>query len=218
MFRLAKHGKCIFAFYCLQPTLTIIKHKFVFSNFSGAAGISQQNPGISRQKSLISLVSRDIPNLLAPTPSRGRTPTPLENIRTKKFGFGFLFLPWLASRKHCKFEYVATLQSLIVREHQTCTKSWLPFVSPRPPLFPKGNWPFSGTGKTPPLSVGSPTIFTGSPVWIHCFLPPGNWERNGRPQFGAWLILSEIGTPENAAMRSDPAVIIYCKVLGGAKL
>ena len=42
------------------------------SSFSGTAGISQQNPGISRPKSLTSLVSRDIPNFLAPTPSRGR--------------------------------------------------------------------------------------------------------------------------------------------------
>ena len=45
-----------------------------FSNFSGASGISRQNPGISRQKSLIPWVSRDIPNFLAPTPSRGRPP------------------------------------------------------------------------------------------------------------------------------------------------
>ena len=40
---------------------------FFFSSFSGAAGISQQNPAISRQKSLISQVSRDISNFLAPT-------------------------------------------------------------------------------------------------------------------------------------------------------
>ena len=45
-----------------------------FSNFSGTAGISQQNPGISRQKRLISLVSRDIPDFWAPTHSRGRPP------------------------------------------------------------------------------------------------------------------------------------------------
>ena len=45
-----------------------------FSNFSGTTGISEQNPGISRQKCLISLVSRDIPNFLAPTPSCGRPP------------------------------------------------------------------------------------------------------------------------------------------------
>ena len=45
-----------------------------FSNFSGASGISRQNPGISRQKSLIPWVSRDISNFLAPTPSRGRPP------------------------------------------------------------------------------------------------------------------------------------------------
>ena len=56
-----------------------------FSNFSGAAGISRQNPGISRQKSLISLVSRDISNFLGPTRSRGRPPPHPENIRTQKF-------------------------------------------------------------------------------------------------------------------------------------
>ena len=46
--------------------------QFFFSNFSGAAGISHQNPVIFRPKSLISLASRDIPNFLAPIPSRGR--------------------------------------------------------------------------------------------------------------------------------------------------
>ena len=64
---------------------------FYFSNFSGSSGISRQNPGISRPKCLISLVSRDIPNFLAPTNSRGRPPTRPANVRTKKFGFGFLF-------------------------------------------------------------------------------------------------------------------------------
>ena len=55
-------------------TVEKIEHNFFFSNFSGTAGISRQNPGISRQKSLVSLVSRDIPNFSAPTPSRGRPP------------------------------------------------------------------------------------------------------------------------------------------------
>ena len=48
---------------------------FFFSNFSGTPGISRQNPGISRQKSLISLVSRDILNFLAP-PLRVEDPYP----------------------------------------------------------------------------------------------------------------------------------------------
>ena len=47
-------------------------------------------------KKLISMVSRDFPNFLAPAPSRGKTPTPPEDIRTKKFGFGFLSLPWIS--------------------------------------------------------------------------------------------------------------------------
>ena len=68
---------------------------FFFSNFSGTAGISRQNPGIPRQKSLIFLVSRDIPNFLAPAPSRGRPPPrPKFSGVTRTFGFGFVFLPW----------------------------------------------------------------------------------------------------------------------------
>ena len=51
---------------------TRIEHKLSFSNISGTPRISRKNPEISRPKSLISLVSRDISNFLAPTPSRGR--------------------------------------------------------------------------------------------------------------------------------------------------
>ena len=66
---------------------------FFFSNFSGTSGISRQNPGISRPKSLISLVFEGRIELFGPHPFTWKTPTPLENIRTKKFGFGFFFLP-----------------------------------------------------------------------------------------------------------------------------
>ena len=60
-----------------------------FSNFS----LSQQNPGISRPKSLISLVSRDISNFLAPTRSRGR-PLPHWKISgPKSLGLGSFFFP-----------------------------------------------------------------------------------------------------------------------------
>ena len=66
---------------------------FFFSNFSGTAGISRQNPGISRPKSLISLVSRDIPNFLAPTRARGR-PLPHWKIsRLKSLGLCSFFVP-----------------------------------------------------------------------------------------------------------------------------
>ena len=67
---------------------------FFSSCFSGAAGISQQqNPGTSRPKSLISLVSRDIPNLLGPTPSRGR-PLPHRKISgLKSLGLCSFFVP-----------------------------------------------------------------------------------------------------------------------------
>ena len=63
-----------------------------FSNFSGASGISRQNPGISRQKSLIPWVSRDIPNFLAPTPSRGRPPPHQKISGLKSLGLGSFFV------------------------------------------------------------------------------------------------------------------------------
>ena len=65
----------------------------LFSNFSGASGISRQNPGISRQKSLIPWVSRDIPNFLAPTPSRGRPPPHRKISGLKNLGLGSFFVP-----------------------------------------------------------------------------------------------------------------------------
>ena len=64
---------------------------FFFSSFSGTAGISRQNTGISHQKSLISLVSRDMPNFLAPTPSRGRLLPHRKISGLKEFGFALLF-------------------------------------------------------------------------------------------------------------------------------
>ena len=66
---------------------------FFFSNFSGTAGMSQQNPGISRQKGLVSMVSRDIPNFSAPTPSRGRPPSHRRISGPKSLGLGSFFLP-----------------------------------------------------------------------------------------------------------------------------
>ena len=72
---------------------------FFVSNFVGTSGISRQNPGISRQKSMISLVSRDIPNFLAPTPSRGR-PLPKRKISgLKSLGLGSFFVPDFKARK-----------------------------------------------------------------------------------------------------------------------
>ena len=66
---------------------------FFFSNFSDTAGISRLNPGISRQKSLIPLVSKGIPNFLAPTPSRGR-PLPHRKVSgLKSLGLGSFFVP-----------------------------------------------------------------------------------------------------------------------------
>ena len=67
------------------------------------------------------------------------------------------------------------------------------FVSPSPP-FPQRELAGFQYRKTPFFfSWGSPTISTGSPAWIRCFPPPGNWgqnaTRNGGPQYGACLIL-----------------------------
>ena len=44
-------------------------------------------------KSLVSLVFEGHTELFGPHPFTWKTPTPPEDIRTKKFGFGFLFLP-----------------------------------------------------------------------------------------------------------------------------
>ena len=66
---------------------------FFFSNFSGTVGISRQNHGISHPKSLISLVSRDIPNFSAPTRARGRPPPHRKISRPKSLGLGSFFFP-----------------------------------------------------------------------------------------------------------------------------
>ena len=71
-----------------------------FSNFSGAAGISHQNPGISRQESLISLVSRDIPKILAPTNSWGRPLTHRKISGLKSLGLCSFFVPDLRENQY----------------------------------------------------------------------------------------------------------------------
>ena len=83
--------------------------------------------------------------------------------------------------------------SQVVRENQTCTKSWLPFCVAFARFFPEGNWPFSGTGKphiNPPL-----------------FPPPGNRgqkvTRNGGPQIGACLILCEVVSVRGVLQEPD---------------
>ena len=72
---------------------TKIEHKLFFLKLLGAPWISRQNPGISRQKSLIPWVSRDIPNFLAPTPSRGRPPPHQKISGLKSLGLGSFFVP-----------------------------------------------------------------------------------------------------------------------------
>ena len=79
-----------------------------FSNFSGASGISRQNPGISRQESLIPWVSRDIPNFLAPTPSRGRPPPHQKISGLKSLGLGSFFVPDRSATTHKRIKDVAS--------------------------------------------------------------------------------------------------------------
>ena len=75
-----------------------------------------------------------------------------------------------------------TPTTINLRENETCTKSRLLLYVSFAPLFPKGCWPFSGTGKPPCL--WDVLLFL-----IHCF--PPLVMRNGGPQFGACLILSD---------------------------
>ena len=69
-----------------------IEHDLFFSNFSGAAGISQRIPGYPA-KNLISLVLRDIPHFWAPTPSRGRPLPPRKISGLKSLGLGSFSVP-----------------------------------------------------------------------------------------------------------------------------
>ena len=65
---------------------------YFFSNFSGTPGISRPKSSDIPPESLVSLGFDGHTELLAPHPFTWKTPTPPENIQTKKFGFGFLFL------------------------------------------------------------------------------------------------------------------------------
>ena len=57
---------------------------FFSQTFRAPPGTSRQNPGISRPKSLISLVSRDIPNFLAPPPLHVEDPHPTRRYPDQK--------------------------------------------------------------------------------------------------------------------------------------
>ena len=93
---LASSWSCITCFDSTNYQLTVtpkprerkLNTNFFFSNFVGTAGISRQNPGISQQTILISLVSRDIPNFLAPTRSRGRSLPKRKISGLKSLGLG----------------------------------------------------------------------------------------------------------------------------------
>ena len=69
---------------------------FGFSNFSGTSRMSQKNPGISRQKSLVSLGFERHTELFGPHPFTWKTPTPPQRaLRSKKFNPDRKFQSWL---------------------------------------------------------------------------------------------------------------------------
>ena len=65
-----------------------IEHKLISLKLFGASWTSRQNPGMSRPKVCFPWISRDTPNLLAPTPSRGRPPPHLKISGQKRLGLG----------------------------------------------------------------------------------------------------------------------------------
>ena len=71
---------------------TSIEHKLLFLKlFRAPRDIKARIPGHPAKKFGFPGFRRTCQTFLAPTPSRGRRPIPLEDIQTKKLGFGFLF-------------------------------------------------------------------------------------------------------------------------------
>ena len=154
---------------------------FIFSNFSGTSGISRQNPGISRKKSLISLVSRDMSNFLAPTPSRGR-PLPHRKISGfKRLGLGSFFLP-------------DSLGSLEISQTSRNSKKW---TSVKRPLFQKT--PFSEPDKTPFRTMARQPHF--APVGgFFCSLGPKDLLHPALTAFGDFPFSPSQDKPEKLFM------------------
>ena len=72
---------------------TRIEHKHLLLEVFGHTGISRQNPGISKKKTLVSLGFEGHADLLAPTPSRGRPPPHPKKSGPKSLGLGSFFFP-----------------------------------------------------------------------------------------------------------------------------
>ena len=66
---------------------------FFLKLFGHSRDIPAKLRDIPQQKSLISLVSKDIPNFLAPTPSCGRPPPRQKMSGLKSLGLGSVFVP-----------------------------------------------------------------------------------------------------------------------------
>ena len=71
------------------------KQTFFSQNFSGTPRASQEKSRDIPARSLVSLGFEDIPNFLAPTPSRGRPPPHPKISRPKSLGLGSFFFPEL---------------------------------------------------------------------------------------------------------------------------
>ena len=70
-----------------------VGHNFFSQTFLAPPGFPAKNPGVSHQKVWFPWVSKDIPNFLAPTPSRGRLPPHPKISGPKSLGLGPFFLP-----------------------------------------------------------------------------------------------------------------------------
>ena len=85
---------CLLKFSQLIPQYRGKKlNTIVFSNFVRTPGHPNQNPGISRQNVWFSWASRDIPSIVAPTHSRGRSPPHRKISGPKSLGLCSFFLP-----------------------------------------------------------------------------------------------------------------------------
>ena len=147
-----------------------------FSNFSGAPGISQQNPRISRQKSLVSPGFEGHTELSGPHPFTWKTPTPPENIRTKEF---WVWVPFSSltlvahdcgyplSRYTCRATRVAAhFLDFIAFSTGVALHPLKILVSHLPPPVPGGVAPKFGSEKVSRLHGGVAATVAG--VALHC--------------------------------------------------
>ena len=150
-----------------------------FSNFPGTSGISRQNPGISRQKSLVSLVSRDIPNFSAPAPSRGRPPPHPKISGPKSLGLGSFFLPEDGQflDRFCASQERQADDRGDSEETKRNTQQWAKVSSvPRkacPVLLAQLFWPPSKNIRKSVVSIKFPPVILGAEMAAPILWAPG---------------------------------------------